>query len=111
MPVLSQAAEELDLEWTRDDPVSLAFRVQGANWSGSYSAPIKAVQKESASTLATLTVTAIWVPIDPIDGKAYTDFTLSLANSTPVQVNAFWELQVTGGVTRLEGRVLLKSSV
>lgn len=106
--LLSQDASELDLEWIQADPVSLAFTVQGVDWSGVYTAQIrrKALGADSP-LLGTLTV------VSALNGTD-TDFTLSMsqANSASIPVGLWaWDLQQTGGVTRLKGSVKVLNQV
>jgi hypothetical protein len=105
--VLSQDAEQLNLEWVEADPVSLAFRVAAADWSGTYTAQIRARHKAVGELIGTLTVTAV------LDG-ADTLFTLTLTEAESGEIVSgqyYWDMQQVGGVTRLAGYVSVKQQV
>lgn len=103
--ILSQVAQSLDLQWTANDPVSLSFVVQGADWSGTYLAQVRLGPDRSSGLLATLSVSAVYAAPN-------TTFVLTLANSSGVPLSGgFWDLQQVGGVTRLAGKVFVVKDV
>ena len=53
---ISQDAEVVSLVWVEGDPISLAFTVADVNWSGTYTAQVRATP--ASAVLLTLTVTA-----------------------------------------------------
>lgn len=102
--VISQDAELVSLEWVEGDPISLAFTVADVDWSGTYTAQVRATPK--GAVRLTLTVAATFNTPD-------TDFTLTAsANANTVPAGRYvWDLQQTGGVTRLRGSVDVKAQV
>lgn len=105
--VISQDASELGLRWVQGDVVGLQFTVEDNDWSGSYTAQIRRSRNASAQLLGTLTVTATLNGTD-------TDFTLAMSalNSAAIPHGTYyWDLQQTGGVTRLWGSVEVKPQV
>lgn len=104
--VLSQDAEELDLVWIEQDPVALAFAV-AEDWSGVYTVQIRTRRSPTAPLVGVLAVAAVLA-----DGV--TTFTLTMSEEASALVLAgsyYWDLQQTGGVTRLGGRVIVKGQV
>lgn len=102
---LSQDAQALDLAWVEGDPISLAFSVADVDWSGTYTAQVRR-SAASDEVLLALTVTATFNTPD-------TDFTITAsaaANTVPAGTLA-WDMQQTGGVTRLSGAVRVRPQV
>jgi hypothetical protein len=89
---VSQDAEKLDLVWVASDPVSLAFTVEDVDWSGTYTAQIRAERSATSTLIGTLTVTQV--------------------NSALIAAGTYyWDLQQTSGVTRLAGKVSVQPHV
>ncbi len=104
---LSQDAKQLNLKWVHGDPVSLGFTVKNVDWSGTYTAQIRKAQISTSALLGALTVTATLVGADTV----FT-LTMSAVNSALIPAgNHFWDLQQTGGVTRLRGVVEVEGQV
>jgi hypothetical protein len=104
---VSQDAEKLDLVWVASDPVSLAFTVEDVDWSGTYTAQIRAERSATSTLIGTLTVTATFNTPD-------TDFTMTMTavNSALIAAGTYyWDLQQTSGVTRLAGKVSVQPHV
>lgn len=104
---VSQAAEPVDLEWVEGDPISLAFTVTGLDWSGTYTAQVRAAAGSAYPVLLSLTVAASYSAPD-------TSFTLSATALASAGVPAgryVWDLQQTSGVTRLGGVVHVRGQV
>jgi hypothetical protein len=107
MATLTQDAGELNLEWVEGDPISVAIVVQAVDWSGTYTAQIRAVPGLTQPLVGTLTVVATYSAPD-------TTFllTMSAANSALILAGAYvWDLQQATGPTRLRGRVTVKGQV
>ena len=102
---ISQDAEVVDLAWVQGDPLSLAFTVPGVDWSGTYTAHVRATPG-AVDLLLGLTVTATFNTPD-------TDFTMTAtAAANTVPAGSFsWDLQQTGGVTRISGAVKVRGQV
>lgn len=105
---LSQEAEDLNLKWHEGDPVSLAFTVKGVDWSGDYKAEIRAQKNLVSPVVKELAVTAVLQGVD-------TAFTLAMSAADSAAIVAgrpwYWDLQQVGGVTRLQGQVLIDAQV
>lgn len=107
MATLSQDAAVLNLEWISGDPISLAITVQAANWSGTYRAQIRAQAAATATLLGELTVVATFSAPD----TAIT-MTMTAVLSALIPPGAYyWDLQQTGGPTRLRGTVSVRGEV
>lgn len=107
MATLTQDAGELNLEWIEGDPVSMAVVVQAVDWSGTYTAQIRAVPGLTQPLVGTLTAVATYSAPD-------TTFllTMSAVNSALILAGSYvWDLQQTAGPTRLRGRVHVKGQV
>jgi hypothetical protein len=102
---ISQDAEVVDLAWVEGDPLSLAFTVAAVDWSGTYTAKVKQYASDTAALL-TLTVTATYSAPD----TAFTMTATAAANTVPAG-GFVWDLQQTGGVTRLRGKVRVEAQV
>lgn len=102
--VVSQDATELDLAWVEGDPLSLAFTVTDVDWSGTYTAQVRATP--ASAVLLALTVTATYSAPD----TAFTLTATAVANTVPAG-RFVWDLQQTGGVTRLAGEVRVRAEV
>ena len=103
--MISQDAAVLGLEWVEGDPLSLAFSVEDVDWSGSYTAQVRGRASDDA-VLLTLTVVATY-------SAPNTGFVLSataVANTVTPGTHV-WDLQLTGGVTRLRGSVVVRAQV
>ena len=96
---VSQDAVELGLAWYPGDPVSLTWRVAAVNWSGTYTAKLRANSSPDSTELATFTVTATYDAVN-----LYTTFVVTLATAIPTG-NYWWSCKQTGGVTRFSGMV------
>lgn len=103
-PTLSQDAQDLNLKWRAYDAVDLSFKVLAADLSGPYAAEVRDSPNRSGKLLATLTVVATLVGSDTL-------FRLTLADSSKVRSNAFWDLQQDGGRTILGGQVIVVEDV
>lgn len=106
-PTLVQSDDDLNLRWVAGDPVSLSFSAQGANWTGSYVANIRVARDPASTLVGTFTATATF------DGTN-TNFVLTLSSGQSATILAglyFWDLQQTGGVTRLRGTVTVDTQV
>ena len=106
--VISQDAKELGLEWVQGDPISLAFLVLEADWSGTYISQVRRKQNPNAELLGTLDVTAVFTP------GVGTAFTLTMPENESQAIpggNFNWDMQQVGGVTRLRGTVHVVSHV
>ena len=104
---VSQAEEGVNLVWVEGDPISLAFSVADVDWSGTYTAQVRAGYGTTYPSLLALTVTATFDTPD-------TDFTLTATGTLSAAVPAgryVWDLQQTGGVTRLGGVVTVRGQV
>lgn len=88
MPVLSQAAEPLDLQWTQGDPIDLQSILVGkAAWAGA------ATIESDNTTLALMTVTLV---ADNADVLAH--FQLSGVNSLLIPIGTYpYKIRKTGG--------------
>ena len=53
---ISQDAEPVNLVWVAGDPISLAFTVAAVDWSGTYTAQVRAQPSSTSAVLLTLTV-------------------------------------------------------
>lgn len=97
--VLSQAPENVGLEWTFGDVVSIAATVLDVDWSGTYTAEVRRADDPTSTKFADLTITAVYAAPD-------TALTIGLADSTDVPVGLWWwSMRQTGGTTRLHGTV------
>lgn len=104
---ISQDADIVDLVWVEGDPISLAFTVADVNWSGSYTAQVRASTDPDATLLLSLTVTATYSAPD-------TAFTLAANAAASAAVTAgryVWDMQQVNGVTRLRGVVRVEPQV
>lgn len=102
MAQISQDAQELGLEWVQGDPISLSFVVKDEDWSGSYVAHVRKVQKPTAELLGVLTVTATYA----VGVGTTFVLTMSAVNSLLIPAgNFYWDMQQVGGVTRFRGPV------
>ena len=101
---ISQDAEVVHLAWVEGDPLALAFTVEGVDWSGDYTAQVRATT--SSDLLLELTVTATYNAPD-------TDFmmTAPAASNTVPGGQHPWDLQETDGVTRLSGVAKVRPQV
>ena len=100
MALISQDAKELGLEWVQGDPISLAFTVADVNWGGTYTAQVRRRQNPTSDLLGTLTVQATYT------AGVGTAFQLTMTALLSANIPAgdfFWDMQQTGGVTRLRG--------
>ena len=104
VPTLSQDAKQLNLEWRANDPVDLSFIIRATDLSGPYTAEIRDKPNRRGNLLATLTVAATLVGSDTL-------FRLTLADSSPIRQNAFYDLQQVGGRTLLAGMVIVIEDV
>lgn len=108
MPLLSQDADSLDLQWIFGDPIDLEFLVQGVNWTGSYTAQVRHGRTRTDTLMLTLAVVASLVGVD-------TQFVMTASSANSLLVPAggqyYWDLQQTGFRTRLKGRVFVESDV
>ena len=105
--IISQDASELGLEWIQGDPIALAFTVQNVDWSGPYTAQIRRRPLMTSELMGTLIVSATL-------NAGSTDFTLTMTDvaSSQIPVGTYhWDLQQTGGVTRLKGTVQVLGQV
>ena len=97
---ISQSNFELALRWYKGDPVSLSWKVIGANWTGTYTAGI--YKDETAATLlATATVTATYATLD-------TTFVFTLSDAASDSVPAglwYYKVREAAGLTRFAGPV------
>ena len=96
---VSQEAVELGLEWYPGDPVSLTWRVAAVNWSGTYTAKLRANSSPDSTELATFTVTATYDAVN-----LWTTFLVTLATAIPTG-SYWWSCKQTGGTTRFSGMV------
>jgi hypothetical protein len=97
--------------WTEGDPVSLAFRVAGLDWSGTYQAQIRD-KHDAASTLrGAFTVTATYSATPGAEGTLFT-LEMDQAASEAIPVGSYYtDIQQVGGVTRVWGKVAVKPQV
>lgn len=103
---ISQDAEPVNLVWVAGDPISLAFTVAAVDWSGAYTAQVRAQPSSTSAVLLTLTVVATFTTPD----TAFT-MTATAAANTVADGRYVWDLQQTGGVTRLRGGVTVVAQV
>ncbi len=115
-PILDASAAQLNLKCTQGDPLSFKFIID-ADWSGSYLSQVRAARERTSTLLATLTVVANLLDAAEVATYAaqkvaaqvgHTEFTITLtaaANTVPAGT-AWWDMQQTGGVTRLTGRFI-----
>lgn len=104
---ISQDADIVDLVWVEGDPISLAFTVADVDWSGSYTAQVRASTDADAPLLFSLTVTATYSAPD-------TAFTLTATAAAAAACTAgryVWDMQQVNGVTRLRGVVRVEPQV
>lgn len=104
---ISQDADIVDLVWVEGDPISLAFTVADVDWSGSYSAQVRASTDADAPLLFSLTVAATYSAPD-------TAFTLTATAAAAAACTAgryVWDMQQVNGVTRLRGVVRVEPQV
>lgn len=106
IPVLSQAAEDLALEWTDGDDLNFAWYVIDVDWSGVYTATM--FDQPGGLMLLTFTVAATYEPL-AAEGPR-TLFEMSNVDSTAVRSNGWWTLVDTGlNVTRFCGPVTVRA--
>lgn len=99
LPVLSQNAIDLELQWYAGDPVSLSWVVLDVDWSGTYTAGVY----NGASLLAAPVITATY---SAITGDTTFVATLSDAASDAVPAGLWaWKCRETAGLTRFAGAV------
>jgi hypothetical protein len=106
-PVLTQDAQELNLEWIAGDPISLAFVVAAVDWSGTYRAQLRSRPTADGALIGELTVSAVYATPD-------TTFTLTMTAVLSLGIlpgTYWWDLQQTGGVTRLRGQARVLEQV
>lgn len=115
--LLDVDAARINLKAHERDPLSFKFII-GADWSGTYTAQIRVAQERTSTLLGTLTVVANLLDAAEVAAYAalgistkigHTEFTLSMtaaANTMPPGT-AWWDLQQTGGVTRLAGKFIV----
>ena len=98
---VSQDAIEIGLKWFPNDPVNLQFRVADVNWSGSYTATVRADSNITSAVICTLTVTASYDAV-----SKYTTFTFT--SNTQVAAGIYWwACKQVNGVTRFSGQVIV----
>lgn len=98
IPVLSQAAESVELEWTAGDDLNFMWWVEGVDWSGPYEA---VVSDRAGAPLLTFSVTAVY---DDTVTPPRTHFQLLNVDSTAVRANGWWSLTQTDiNLTRFSG--------
>lgn len=104
---LDQSASLLNLQWTVNDPVSMAVLITGAaDWAGTY------VVESVNAAVAAMTVAVV---AGAITGETFTTgagsdckVTFQLADSTGVAIGSHpWAMQQVGGVTRLAGLAIV----
>lgn len=108
MSSLSQTPEPLDLNWTFGDPIDLQFDVLSVDWSGAYTAMVRHGRGREAPLLLTLTVVATYT--NPNTHFRLTATALASAD-VPAGGTYWWDLQQTGGRTRLAGRVFVDPDI
>lgn len=102
-PVLSQAAEDLALEWTYGNRLNFAWWINDVDWSGAYTAKI--YDRPGGRVLLTFTPTAVH---DPVTGR--TTFEISNVDADAVKQNGWWHMDATAlDLTRFSGPVLVKA--
>lgn len=106
IPFLSQDSQKLGLKWRHGDPVSIQFTVKGVDWTGTYKAQIKKVS--NMALVGELTVISAVVGEDTL-------FTLTMSGansiSVPPSTELWWDMQLIGGPTRLDGPVRVSPQV
>lgn len=113
--VVSQDAESVDFTWVEGDPVSLAFYIEGVNWSGTYTAQIRAARTLASDVLAEFTVVAVTstadTPAAEGDDTLFT-YILSAEDSAALTGRTYYsDTQQTGGVTRLRHTIRVTPQV
>lgn len=104
---VSQAPEELDLEWTEFDPFSMQWIARGVDWHGTYKAQVRTQGSLDGTVICPLDVTAEYVAPDTVFVAA-----LDLETSRTVATgNYFWSVLDTEGPTRFAGKAFVRPSV
>lgn len=102
-PVLSQAAEQIELEWTAGDDLNFMWWIEDVDWSGDY----EAVVTVAGQVVLTLQVTAVY---DDTVTPPKTHFQLINNDSTAVRSNGWWKMTDTAiNLTRFSGPTRVKS--
>jgi hypothetical protein len=96
---VSQDAIDIALKWYPNDPVNLSLRVNDVDWSGTYTATVRATSDTSSAVVATLTTTAVYDSVNK-----YTTFTFTTSTQIPAGLY-YWACKQSGGVTRFAGEV------
>lgn len=104
-PVLSQAAEDLALEWTFGNALNFAWYVRDVDWSGTYTGKI--YDRAGGRLLLSFPVSATF---DAVSTPPRTLFEITAVDADAVRSNGWWHMDETGlDLTRFSGPVLVKA--